>query len=93
MSVVLSILGAVVILGVLIVIHELGHYGVARALGFRVDEFAVGFARRFCQSERKGILQPARLPLGGYCRFHGEDQDKRTTPRPSTPKNPGSASW
>ena len=81
MSVVLSILGAVVILGVLIVIHELGHFGVARALGFRVDEFAVGFGPRILSRERKGILYSLRaFPLGGFCRFHGEDQDKKEDP-------------
>ncbi|MGI6150703.1 MAG: M50 family metallopeptidase [Christensenellales bacterium] len=81
MTVFLSILGAVVVLGVLIVIHELGHFGAARALGFRVDEFAVGFGPRVLSKERKGILYSLRaFPLGGFCRFHGEDQDKREDP-------------
>ena len=81
MSTVLSILGAIVILGVLIVIHELGHFGVARALGFRVDEFAVGFGPRLVSKERKGIVYSLRaFPLGGFCRFHGEDKDEGSDP-------------
>ncbi|MGI6192776.1 MAG: M50 family metallopeptidase, partial [Christensenellales bacterium] len=81
MTVILSILGAIVVLGVLIVIHELGHYGVARALGVRVDEFAVGFGPRILSREKKGIVYSLRaFPLGGFCRFHGEDQDKREDP-------------
>mgnify|MGYP000999245101 CR=1 FL=1 len=81
MSVVLSILGAIVVLGVLIVIHELGHFGMARALGLRVDEFAVGFGPKVLSKERKGILYSLRaFPLGGFCRFHGEDEDKGEDP-------------
>ena len=81
MTVVLSILGAVVVLGVLIIVHELGHYGVARALGFRVDEFAVGFGPRILSTRKNGILYSLRaFPLGGFCRFHGDEQDQREDP-------------
>lgn len=81
MSTVLSILGAIIVLGVLIIIHELGHYGVARVLGFRVDEFAVGFGPKIIQRERKGIQYSLRaLPLGGFCKFHGEDEEGGADP-------------
>ena len=75
MTTVLSIIGAIIVLGVLIIVHELGHFGVARALGFRVDEFAVGFGPRIFSKERGGIRYSLRLlPLGGFCKFHGEDE-------------------
>ena len=81
MTTVLSILGAIIILGVLITIHELGHFGVARALGFKVDEFAVGFGPKILAKERKGILYSLRaFPLGGFCRFHGEDENMEGDP-------------
>lgn len=81
MTVLLSILGAIVVLSVLVVVHELGHYGVARLLGFRVDEFAVGFGPRILSKEKNGIVYSLRaFPLGGFCRFHGEDQDQREDP-------------
>lgn len=80
MTTILSLLGAVVMLGVLVVVHELGHYLMARALGIRVDEFSVGFGKAVFQKERKGILYSLRLvPLGGYCMFHGEDE-KNSSP-------------
>ena len=76
MTTVLSIIGAIIVLGVLIIVHELGHFGVARALGFRVDEFAVGFGPRIFSKERGGIRYSLRLlPLGGFCKFHGEDEE------------------
>lgn len=76
MSVILQILGALIILGVLIIVHELGHFGVAKALGFRVDEFSVGFGPKVFARERKGTLYSVRaLPLGGFCRFHAEEEE------------------
>ena len=76
MTTVLSILGAIIVLGVLVIVHELGHFGVARALGFRVDEFAVGFGPKIFSKEHKGIRYSVRLlPLGGFCKFHGEDEE------------------
>jgi regulator of sigma E protease len=59
---------------VLIFIHELGHFAVAKWTGMRVDEFAIGFPPRLW-SKRKGETLYAlnAIPFGGYVRIHGED--------------------
>ena len=89
MTTVLSILGAIIVLGVLIMIHELGHFGMARALGFRVDEFAVGFGPKIFTTVKKGIRYSVRaLPLGGFCKFHGEDEDGGEDPEAFNAQKP-----
>jgi len=73
---------ALLILAVIIVVHEFGHYLLGRALGFKVLEFAVGFGPQLIKWERKGIKYSIRLiPLGGACSFAGEDEDNKDDPR------------
>jgi regulator of sigma E protease len=63
-------------LSVLIVLHELGHFFVARRVGVRVNEFAVGMGPKLLgwTSPRSGTLYSLRaLPIGGYCAMQGED--------------------
>ncbi len=76
MSTVLWILGAVVLLGILVIVHELGHYMAGRLLKLPVIEFAVGFGPALLKWTRKGIQYSLRaLPLGGYCAYADEDID------------------
>lgn len=64
----------VLILGLLIVFHELGHMIVAKRAGVTVSEFAFGFGPRLFGIERGGTLYTINLlPLGGFCRMVGED--------------------
>lgn len=75
MDIVLSILGALLVLGILVFVHELGHYGMGRLLGFKIVEFAIGMGPKLAKFERKGILYSIRaLPIGGMCQFEGEDE-------------------
>ena len=65
-----------VMLSVLIVLHELGHFIVARRAKVRVNEFAVGMGPKLLgwTSPRSGTLYSLRaLPIGGYCAMQGED--------------------
>jgi regulator of sigma E protease len=65
-----------VMLSVLVVLHELGHFIVARRNGVRVNEFAVGMGPKLFgwTSPRSGTLYSIRaLPIGGYCAMEGED--------------------
>ncbi|MGA8574707.1 MAG: M50 family metallopeptidase [Candidatus Cybelea sp.] len=65
-----------VMLSVLIVLHELGHFVMARRNGVRVNEFAVGFGPKLFAwaSPRSGTLYTLRaLPIGGFCAMEGED--------------------
>lgn len=70
----MNIVMALLALGFLIFIHELGHYWAARATGVRVEEFAVGFGPAIFKHERNGIIYRLNwVPLGGYVRMLGED--------------------
>ena len=68
------IIEALLLLSVLVMIHELGHYAAGRLLGFTILEYAVGMGPKLVGFTRKGIEYNIRaLPLGGMCRFYGED--------------------
>lgn len=66
----------VVVLSILVVLHELGHFALARLNGVRVNEFAVGMGPKIIgwTSPRSGTLYSFRaLLIGGYCAMEGED--------------------
>ena len=66
---------AIVMLGLIVTVHEFGHYLVGRLCGIGILEFSVGFGPRLLGWERKGIKYSLRLiPLGGFCAFVGEDE-------------------
>lgn len=63
----LTILIALVIFGVMILLHELGHFFAARLCNVRVEEFSIGFGPAIFSRKRGGTLYSVRaLPLGGY---------------------------
>ena len=69
---------ALLALMLMIVVHELGHYTAGRLLGFKIDEFAIGFGPAIFKRKNKktGVLFTIRpFPIGGFCSFHGEDED------------------
>ena len=71
-----GILLAIVILLAMVTIHEFGHYIAGKILGFKINEFAVGFGPAIFKkrSKKSGELFALRIiPLGGYCAFDGED--------------------
>ncbi len=75
-----AVLSVGVILGFMILIHEFGHYAVAKLLGVRVEQFAIGFGKRLF-GFRKGDTDYRIniLPLGGYVKMSGENpMDERT---------------
>ena len=81
LSNILYILLAIVMLGVIITVHEFGHYLVGRLCGIGIVEFSVGFGPKLFGWKRKGIQYSLRaIPLGGYCAFVGED-DRSDDPR------------
>ena len=67
---------AILLFLILIVIHEFGHFIAAKAVGVRVNEFAVGFGPKLF-SKRLGETKYALnlIPLGGYCAMEGEDEE------------------
>lgn len=68
---------ALLLLGVLILAHEAGHFLAARACGIGVQEFAMGMGPLLLKkTSKKGTQFSLRLfPIGGYCQFYGEDED------------------
>ncbi len=68
---------AILMLGIVILLHELGHFWGARLTGVSVMEFAVGFGPKLWSRKAKsGVTYTVRaLPLGGYCRFVADDED------------------
>jgi regulator of sigma E protease len=70
---------ALIALMVMIVVHELGHYLAGKLLGFKIDEFAIGFGPALFKhtNQKNGEVFTLRpFPIGGFCAFHGEDEDK-----------------
>ena len=72
---------AILIFGVLIATHELGHFASAKWLGVRVNEFAVGMGPALLSFEKGETVYTLRaLPIGGFCSMEGED-DESADPR------------
>jgi regulator of sigma E protease len=73
----------VIVLGVMIVIHEFGHFIVAKFFGIRVDVFSVGFGKRLW-GVKKGDTdyRVSLIPLGGYVKMAGENLDEQRTGAP-----------
>jgi regulator of sigma E protease len=68
------LLGVVLVLGVMILVHELGHFAMARFFKVRVDVFSIGFGPRLFGWKRGATdYRLSALPLGGYVRMAGQD--------------------
>lgn len=72
---ILVILKTLILLGVLVIIHEGGHFLVAKLCKIRVNEFSVGFGKEIFSKKGKETKYSIRLiPLGGYVSMEGEDE-------------------
>ena len=71
----------IVLLGILVFVHELGHFLVARFCGVKVEEFSIGFGKELWgRTDKKGThWKIAAVPLGGYCRFLGDGDETSST--------------
>jgi regulator of sigma E protease len=76
----IAVLAMAVVLGFMILIHEFGHYAVAKLLGVRVEVFSIGFGKRLIGFRRGDTdYRIAAIPLGGYVKMSGENpMDERT---------------
>jgi regulator of sigma E protease len=73
-----SVLAFAILLGFMVLVHELGHFTVAKLAGIRVEEFGIGFPPRlfaFRRGETEYSLNA--LPLGGFVRMLGEEDPKQ----------------
>ena len=82
-SILTTLFAFLLVLGPLVVIHELGHYLVGRLFGVKADAFAVGFGKELAGwTDRRGTRwKLCALPLGGYVQFAG-DMNAASTPSP-----------
>ena len=72
----MGILVAALILGVVIIVHEFGHFLMAKASGIVVEEFSVGMGPRLLSKQIGGTRYSLKLvPFGGSCMMKGEDAD------------------
>lgn len=75
----MSIILAILVLGFLIFVHELGHFMVAKMAGIHVFEFSLGFGPQLFgfQKDKRSTKYALRvLPLGGFVRMAGMDEDE-----------------
>src|SRR3954469_15321128 len=79
-----SIVAVAFVLGIMILIHEFGHFAAAKLFGVRVEQFAIGFGKRLF-GVRKGDTDYRinLLPLGGYVKMSGENPLEARTGDPS----------
>ncbi|MCI9414665.1 MAG: site-2 protease family protein [Clostridiales bacterium] len=73
---ILKILIAILVFGIIILVHELGHFFVAKLMGVKVNEFAIGMGPRLLKFGKKETVYSLRaFPVGGFCAMEGEDAD------------------
>src|SRR5512146_2650576 len=78
-----SLVSVVVVLGIMIVVHELGHFMAAKMFGVRVETFSVGFGKRLLGFRRGDTdYRISALPLGGYVKMSGENPMESRTGDP-----------
>lgn len=77
------------ILGVLVFVHELGHFMAAKYVGIKVEEFAIGMGPIVYSREYQGTLYSLRaLPIGGYVQMYGEGEYDIESPDSYSAKSP-----
>ncbi|MFA7252524.1 MAG: RIP metalloprotease RseP [Candidatus Paceibacterota bacterium] len=84
----MTIILFLVVLAVLIFVHELGHFLVAKKSGIRVDEFAIGFPPKifgWTRGETKYVLN--LIPFGGYVKIFGENPDDESISGPDSARS------
>jgi regulator of sigma E protease len=73
LSILVNILLYIVVIGVLVFVHELGHYLAAKSVKAKIYEFSLGFGPKIFSKKYKGIMYSIRaIPLGGYVKIAGD---------------------
>ncbi|MDR1211583.1 MAG: RIP metalloprotease RseP [Spirochaetaceae bacterium] len=79
-------------MGIVVLVHELGHFTAARLLGIEVEAFSLGWGRPLLRKKMGGVeYRIGILPLGGYCKLKGEAEYQAAISRPGAelPRTPG----
>ena len=79
-----STVSMLVVLGIMVLVHEFGHFAVAKLCGVRVEVFSVGFGKRLFGFRRGDTdYRLSLLPLGGYVKMSGESPGEASTGDPA----------
>jgi regulator of sigma E protease len=77
------ILALTIVLGIIVLVHELGHFIAARLMGVRVETFSFGFGKRlFGKKIGDTDVRVSLVPLGGYVKMAGEEDYDSENPKP-----------
>ncbi|MCL2737448.1 MAG: site-2 protease family protein, partial [Alphaproteobacteria bacterium] len=70
-----TIIGFLVVLGLAVLVHELGHYWAARFSGVKINAFSIGFGPALLRwTDRRGtVWKISAIPLGGYVSLYGNE--------------------
>ncbi len=83
MANILVILYGLIMLGILVIVHELGHFLVAKLFGVKVETFSVGMGPAMLKYKKGDTsYQLGYFPLGGYCKMAGDEPDDKLTGAP-----------
>ena len=75
---IVTIIATIFVFGLLIFFHELGHFMLAKSVGMRVDEFAIGFGPKiFTRKSGETVYSLRAVPLGGFNKIAGMDPDEQ----------------
>jgi len=68
-----TLLAFIIVFGIIVFVHESGHFFMAKAMGIRVEVFSFGFGPRLIGFKRGHTdYRVSLIPAGGYCKFLGE---------------------
>src|ERR1700722_13441707 len=85
-----TILELAIVLGIMVLVHEFGHFAVAKLCGIRVEVFSIGFGKRLFGFKRGDTeYQIAAVPLGGYVKMSGETTLDSSDPDEDAANDPG----
>ena len=86
-----TVIQLLIVLGIMVLVHEFGHFAVAKLCGIRVEIFSIGFGKRLFGFRRGDTeYQVCALPLGGYVKMAGEMGFSANEPGdPTAPSDPG----
>lgn len=77
-----TIVAPIIVFAVIVLVHEFGHFIMAKLTGMKVEEFAIGFGPKICSVRYGETLYSLRiLPLGGFNRIMGMDNQEYTDKR------------
>jgi regulator of sigma E protease len=85
-----TVIQLLIVLGIMVLVHEFGHFAVAKLCGIRVEVFSIGFGKKLFGFKRGDTeYQVSAIPLGGYVRMSGEMTLPTDAPGEDVPNDPG----